>query len=166
MAFPTFVPGLRSVNSGGGVTRGPFNLTPLAGRSNGFSVVDCRPPEYVPEYQVEYLNLAYTERWTLLGVRPIVRMEFILVDVGAGDFGLTLLRKLWEDGISSQTFAGLQFNLYMSNPASQWRGIRPVVPWNLREAGGKQTRGFSWSFEARCTSLLQLPLPDFFNSQW
>lgn len=165
ITFPTFRPGLRLVDSSG---------TPLAGFSNlAISVTDgayqpgnpgaglglclrrCRVA-YVPEIEAAF-DLNYIERWRILGFRPEIVLDFSMIECNNAtsndQFGLKLLRYLWQSGVSSQTYAALQFNLYGFNGSSPWRGVRPMNPFDPKPAEDREVYGFTWSMQLRCTSL-------------
>jgi hypothetical protein len=81
MAFPTFRPAIRLVNSVGTVTLGPLSL--WLPNPQGIILRETRI-EYVPELLGPYTNLAYSKRWRLLGYRPMVSLDFASLDADTG----------------------------------------------------------------------------------
>lgn len=151
MSYPTFKPALRIVNSTGGVIAGPLNLY----QPNAQGIVCDASVEYVPELLGPWLNLAYQQRWKLLGYRPRVTLDFPLLVVDGASAG-ALLYQYYVAGMGSETYAGLQFNLY-SVASTAWRGMIPVTPWNPRHVKGRQRIGWELALTLEARDLISAP---------
>lgn len=159
LQYPAFRPALRTVNSAGVQVRAPLDLYSKYGSisTNGWYLQGW-DVDYVPELLGEWMNTSYEVRWRLLGLRPMVNLRFacILTDPAAGDYGLTLLRKLITEGLSSETYAALQFNLFYNGAftTAAWRGFRPASPINARKVAGKDGTFFEMDMDLKGRDLL------------
>lgn len=159
MAFPTFKPALRIVNSTGGVLAGPQIL--YQPNSQGlFCDTSC---EYVPEFLGPWMNLSYSTRWRLLGYRPLVSLHFALATVD-GASGFANLFQYYVAGVASETYAALQFNLYSAS-SSVWRGMTVTTSWAPKPARGKQRAGFEMDMTLEARDLISAP-GDWSSSVW
>lgn len=153
MAFFKFKPAIRLVNSSGAVTAGPLKLWMPDSLNQGI-YLESSVPRYAPEL-IQYSNLAYSERWRLLGYRPEVDLAFgaVLAD---GASGLALLHSYYFAALASGTYAALQFNLY-SESCNVWRGMTPTSAWEPRLLGGKQRAGYTLTISLRARDLIAAP---------
>lgn len=152
MSFPTFKPALRIVNSGGSVISGPLALYQPNTQGIFLRSAEC---EYVPELIGPWMNLAYGQRWKLLGYRPRVTLSFPLLQVD-GASGAALMYQYYVAGLSGESFAALQFNLFYGDSAI-WRGMFPTTPWNPRVANGRQRVGYEIDITLDARDLISAP---------
>lgn len=160
MSFPTFKPALRIVNSTGSVTAGPLALSQPNAQGIYLSAVSV---EYVPEMLGPWLNLAYQQRWKLLGYRPMVTLDFPLAVVD-GRSGFANLYSYYVAGLTGESFAALQFNLY-SDTSAVWRGMVTKSPWAPKPAQGKQRAGYELSIQLEARDLIAGP-GSWANGEW
>jgi hypothetical protein len=156
--FPTYSPGLRVVNSVGTVLYGPTLLdVPHAGLSNGVVLASARV-EAQPELLGTWTTFGFAHRWRLLGYRYSVVLRFALMESSPGitKYGLDLIRYYYDAGLTSESFAALQFNLYASNAVngSPWRGVYPTTAWNPVPVGGKQVTGHEMTLNLQGRDLI------------
>ena len=154
MAFYKFSPALRLVNSGGGVIAGPLVLSQPNALAQGIILgsTDC---EYVPEMLGPWLNLAYAQRFNLLGYRPKVTLRFPLI-IADGFSGLANLYSYYTGAFVGGSYAALQFNL-LSATSAVWRGMVPVSTWSPRPAKGKQRIGYELELTLDGRDLIAAP---------
>lgn len=154
MAFPTFTPALRLVNSSGSVIAGPLALGLPSALAQGIFLgsTDC---EYVPEMIGPFMNLAYSQRFTLLGYRPKVTFRFPLVMVD-GASGLANLYSYYTGAFVGGTYAALQVNLFYGS-SNVWRGMIPTSTWSPKAANGKQRAGYEIDLALDARDLITAP---------
>ena len=139
-SFPTLHPAFKSVSSDGSTYRSPVIL--YQPNTVGIYLDRCRV-EYVPELLGPYMNLSYSQRWRLLGYRIAVSMAFSFLDATAFS-GLSVLRTFYTDGLSSESYAKLQFSMWYPD-TPDWIGIRPTGSFSPRPAQDRQ--GSGWQLE-------------------
>jgi hypothetical protein len=152
VAFPNFTPALRNVNASGAVTLGPTILYQPNPQGIYCSEAAC---DYAPELLGPWPNLQYSIRWRLLGYRPIVTLRFPML-LADGGSAMALLYQHYIAGLSGETFAALQFNLFYGASLT-WRGMRPTSGWNPRPAQGKQRAGYEIDLSLEARDLIAAP---------
>ncbi len=160
MSFPTFRPALRTVNSSGAVTAGPLALSQPNAQGIYLGSAAC---EYVPELLGPWPNLAYQTRWKLLGYRVRVTLDFPLA-VTDGLSGFANLYSYYVAGLTGESFAALEFNLFYGDSAT-WRGMVTQSPWSPRPAQGKQRAGYELSIQLEARDLIAAP-GNWTNKEW
>ena len=153
MAFFKFKPAIRLVNSSGGVIDGPLKLW-LPDSLNQGIYLESSVPRYPPEV-IQYSNLAYAERWRLLGYRPEVDLVFPAV-VADGASGHALLHSYYAASLAGGTYAALQFNAF-HDTCTVWRGMYPTSAWDPKPIGSKQRTGYSVTISLRARDLIATP---------
>lgn len=153
MAFYKFRPAIRLVNSTGAVVAGPLKLW-LPDSLNQGIILESSVPRYAPEI-LQYSNLAYSERWRLLGYRPEVDLVFSAV-LADGASGYANLHSYYLGALASGTYAALQFNAFHDS-SSVWRGMYPTSGWDPKPIGGKQRSGYEVTISLRARDLIAAP---------
>ena len=161
MAFYKFKPALRLVNSAGTVIAGPLKLWLPDSLSQGI-YLDSSVPRYAPEL-LQYSNLAYSERWRLLGYRPEVDLVFPAI-VADGASGYALLHSYYFGALQGGTYAALQFNAF-HDTCAVWRGMYPTSAWEPKPIGGKQRSGYALTISLRARDLIAAPV-DWSTGAW
>lgn len=153
MAFYKFRPAIRLVNSTGAVVAGPLKLWMPDSLNQGI-ILESSVPRYAPEI-LQYSNLAYSERWRLLGYRPEVDLVFSAV-LADGASGYANLHSYYLGALASGTYAALQFNAFHDS-SSVWRGMYPTSGWDPKPIGGKQRSGYAVTISLRARDLITTP---------
>lgn len=153
MAFYKFKPAIRLVNSSGTVTAGPLKLW-LPDALNQGIYLESSVPRYPPEL-INYTNLAWGERWKLLGYRPEVDLNFAALIADSAS-GFALIQSYFTGALASETFAALQFNAF-HDTCTVWRGMYPTTAWDPRPVGGKQRIGYVVTVGLRARDLIAAP---------
>lgn len=160
-AYAFFKPALRSVNSSGIVTYGP---TPLYQQNSEGIYLEKMDLTYAEEKLGVWSNLSYSARWRHLGVRPMVTLS--IKTVNASKTGLSTLLRHWQDGITSETYAGLQFTAFYDGVlADVWRGMVPTNGWEPKPIEGKWGPGYEVTLELSARDLITAP-GDWRLRQW
>lgn len=162
MAFYPKRAALRLVNSSGITTMGPLRL--WLPESSTYGLI-AHPPrvEYVPELLGPYTNTAYQERWTLLGYRLSVEIDFRAI-VADGASGFANLLTYYHAGLASETYAALQFNAYYDTSPT-WRGVYPTSQWAPEPLLGKDRTGYQYKLVLRGRDLVTNP-GDWSTGAW
>lgn len=151
MSYVNKTPALRIVNSTGNVLVGPQILY----QPNAQGIYCTAEVEYVPEMLGPWMNLAYQQRWKLLGYRPRVTLEFPIV-MASGYSGMANLYQYYVAGLTGESFAALEFNLRAST-CNVWRGMVPTTPWAPKPARGKERQGYELSITLDARNLIAAP---------
>jgi hypothetical protein len=157
--FPQSTPALRTVNSGGGVIRGPHHIGAQAGRGqlNGFLLTSTRV-SYTPELVGPIKKATWEEAPVLNGFRLEVDLEFAMIMADSSQlgnlYGIGLLQAYMNDAMLQSSYAPLQFNLFYANGCQTWRGFYPGTPFAPSPAEGKETTAFSMKIQLKARELI------------
>jgi hypothetical protein len=165
-----YLPQLRTVDSGGNLVLGPFQLAVSAGAGTtlGLWLADTEP-WYQDENSGPFLNYQWAEIAYPIGYRYYVNLNFRGIDaanVASSTYGLALLDTLYQAAVQTQvTYAALQFSLFGAF-GSPFFGVVPAGNGGfhpMKESGKQGFYSLSLSFKSR--DLQQSPKP-WAASQW
>jgi hypothetical protein len=169
LAYPPFRPALRTVDVNGTQLRAPIDLHVAQGAIQTSGLwLRTWDVDYSQEILGEVPNLSYALLWKFLGFRPTAKLSFALVETEATgiDFGLTLLRKLHTEALSSETYSALQFTLfYKPGGGTVWRGMLMQSTWHPVKVASKYVAGLTIDFDLKARDLITAP-GDWSQGAW